>query len=121
MTPFIVFGTCRFQITVDSKLELYNINKSVSFAEDSWETISEVAKSGNACDIYQIGDTKTINIGEYGEHTVRIANCSRPEECDREDFSQTACGFVLEFVDIITILFSRNLPYNLGIQHCCGL
>jgi hypothetical protein len=55
--PLLVFGLCKTEMVIDSKVELYNTTKSISFAEDSWETISEVAKSGNACDIYQIGDT----------------------------------------------------------------
>ena len=33
---------------------------------------------------------------------VRIANLSTPSECEASDFSETACGFVLEFADIIT-------------------
>ncbi|UKI57958.1 MAG: DUF6273 domain-containing protein [Clostridium sp.] len=41
-------------------------------------------------------------MGTYGTHTLRIANTSTPSECSRAGFSQTACGFVLEFADIIT-------------------
>ena len=41
-------------------------------------------------------------MGTLGTHTLRIANKSTPEECSTEGFSQTACGFVLEFADIIT-------------------
>ena len=33
---------------------------------------------------------------------VRIANLSTPAECSTTGFSQTACGFVIEFADIIT-------------------
>lgn len=33
---------------------------------------------------------------------LRIANKETPVECSTEDFSQTACGFVLEFADQIT-------------------
>ena len=33
---------------------------------------------------------------------VRIANMSTPDECSQEGFSQSACGFVVEFTDIIT-------------------
>ena len=97
--PFVVQGICKTEMVIDSKVELYNTTKSISFAEDSWETISEIAKMGNACDYYQVGDTKMVSLTEYGEHPVRIANCSRPVECDNENFSQTACGFVLEFTD----------------------
>ena len=33
---------------------------------------------------------------------VRIANMSTPDECSQEGFSQSACGFVVEFTDIVT-------------------
>ena len=75
---------------------------SVSFADDDWATIAAVAKSGNYEEKYNVGDTKEIDLGSLGKHTVRIANTSTPAECSQEGFSQTACGFVLEFADIIT-------------------
>ena len=73
----------------------------VSFATDSWDTIINAVKEGNTSK-YNVGDTKAIDMGSYGTHTLRIANTSRPSECSTEGFSQTACGFVLEFADIIT-------------------
>ena len=33
-------------------------------------------------------------------YTVRLANTSTPEVCSTEGYSQTACGTVIEFVDI---------------------
>ncbi len=92
----------------------------VSFATDSWETIRRAVQSGNTSK-YNVGDTKKITIashtndcstsnGKYGADlvcnssvepekkvTIRIANMS---ECTTQ-VSQTACGFVVEFVDII--------------------
>ena len=73
----------------------------VSFSTDSWETIAKAVKNGNT-DVYNVGDTREIDLGTYGTHTVRIANKSTASECSIEGFSQTACGFVLEFTDIIT-------------------
>lgn len=49
-----------------------------------------------------LGILKEIDLGDYGTHTVRIANKSTSKECSTQGFSQTACGFVLEFTDIIT-------------------
>ena len=73
------------------------------FAQDSWDTIIFNAVQ-NHFDNYHIGDTKTIELGNnLGTHTIRVANKSRPLECHTSTFSKTACGFVLEFVDIITI------------------
>ncbi len=57
---------------------------------------------------YNVGDTKTVDLGDiYGTHTVRIANMSTPDECSADGFSQSACGFVVEFADIIT-LYNMN-------------
>ena len=73
----------------------------ISFANDSWKTIANAVKNNNISK-YNVGDTKTIDMGTYGTHTLRIANTSTPSECSTSGFSQTACGFVLEFADIIT-------------------
>ena len=72
-----------------------------SFATDSWKTIIKAVKENNTSK-YNLGDTKTIDMGEYGTHTIRIANTTTPTECSTTGFSQTACGFVIEFADIIT-------------------
>ena len=79
----------------------YNLPTSVSFAEDSWETIATLVQEGEIGN-YNVGDTKTVDLGTYGTHTLRIANTSTPSECSTTGFSQSACGFVLEFADIIT-------------------
>ena len=52
-------------------------------------------------------------MGSFGTHTLRIANKSTPNECSTTGFSQTACGFVLEFADIITT--HRINPYDSSI------
>ena len=72
-----------------------------SFATDSWKTIAKAARTNNTSK-YNVGDTRTIDMGTYGTHTLRLANKSTPSECSTAGFSQSACGFVLEFVDIIT-------------------
>ena len=82
-------------------IENFEVPVSVSFAEDSWKTISTLVQS-NEISNYKVGDTKTIELDGYGTHTVRITNTSTPSECGNSGFSQTACGFVLEFADIIT-------------------
>ncbi len=84
----------------------------VSFADDSWSTIVASVKSGNTSN-YNVGDTKTVDMGSFGTHTLRIANKSTPAECSTTGFSQTACGFVLEFADIITE--HRMNPYTSGV------
>ena len=93
--------------------------KPTQFGQDSWTTIIANIKAGNTSK-YKVGDTKTINMGSYGTHTLRVANTSTPSECSTSGFSQTACGFVLEFADIIT---ERNMnpegKYN-GTQYNYG-
>ena len=73
----------------------------VSFATDEWTTIINAVRVGST-DVYNVGDTKTVDMGTLGTHTLRIANKSTPTECSATSFSQTACGFVLEFADVIT-------------------
>lgn len=77
------------------------------FSADSWETIAAHIKAGKT-NMYKVGDTKEVEIEGFinkssePKFTVRIANKSTPSECSYKGFSQTACGFVVEFVDIIT-------------------
>ena len=84
-----------------------------SFSSDSWMTIAKAVKSGNISK-YNVGNTKTVNLGTYGTHTLRIANTSTPSECSTTGFSQTACGFVLEFADIITEHNMNDTKTNVG-------
>ena len=77
----------------------YELPKATTFAEDSWETISKVVQSGQL-DAYPVGSEKEVEIAG-NSYTVRVANNTTPDECNQEDFSETACGFVVEFVDIL--------------------
>ena len=77
-----------------------------SFDKDSWEVIASNAKSctdnPDSCP-YSVGNEKEVDLGTYGKHKVRIANLKAPTEegCGTEGFSESACGFVVEFTDII--------------------
>ena len=53
-------------------------------------------------------------MGTYGTHTLRIANTSTPSECYTTGFSQSACGFVLEFADVITTHNMNDTATNVG-------
>ena len=94
-------------------IEEYKELASISFAEDSWDTISALVQENNISK-YNVGDTKEIDMGTYGTHTLRIANKSTPSECSTGGFSQTACGFVLEFQDIITTSKMNTAFSNTG-------
>ncbi len=89
------------ELTIDKITEGECQKLKKSFKNDSWETIVDNVRNSDI-EGYNVGDTKEIDLGTYGTHTVRIANVSTPSECSTEGFSQTACGFVIEFADIIT-------------------
>ena len=89
-------------------------SKPSQFSLDDWGTIVRNVKSGNT-NMYKIGDTKEVNLGStYGTHTLRVANTSTPSECSTSGFSQTACGFVLEFADIIAKHNMNDTNTNVG-------
>ena len=80
-----------------------------TFAEDSWETIADNTSSN----VYNVGDTKQVLIGNQ-PYTVRIANKSTPAKCNDSNFSETACGFVVEFVDIVENRQMNSSSTNVG-------
>ncbi len=84
-----------------------------NFSTDDWETIIDAIREEND-GVYNVGDTKEIDLGSYGKHTLRIANKSTPSECSNTNFSQSACGFVLEFADVITIHKMNDTATNVG-------
>ena len=91
------------------------IKKPTAFAQHSWETIIANVRSGKGS-FYHVGDTKSVALGNnLGTHPVRVANTSTPSECSTEGFSQTACGFVIEFADVVTThKMNPNPSTNVG-------
>ena len=96
---------------------------AVSFDKDSWEVIASNAKNcvnnEENCP-YKVGNTKTVKVNG-NEFTVRLANLKAPETCDKNDknnydefFSQSACGFVVEFADIIGRHVMNSTSTNVG-------
>ena len=87
------------------------------FASDPWETIAECVRnrSGDSAP-YNVGDEKEVEIdmnndGLKESYTVRIANNSN-YNCSLD--SKTACGFVVEFVDIIEKRAMNSSDTNVG-------
>ncbi len=80
------------------------------FGKEDWATIVTRVKSGDTSK-YAVGDLKQIDLGSLGVHTVRIANMSKPDRCANSNYSETACGFVLEFADVITT-YRMNYSYD---------
>ena len=96
---------------------------AVSFDKDSWEVIASNAKNcvnnEENCP-YKVGNTKTVKVNG-NEFTVRLANLKAPETCDKNDknnydefFSQSACGFVVEFADVIDSHVMNSTNTNVG-------
>ena len=98
------------------------VNYEPSFANDSWAEIAATVKVNPKS--YAVGSTKKLKVydnpngettnGTYKEYTVRVANNTTPEECKRTDFSQTACGFVVEFADIVENKQMNSSNTNVG-------
>ena len=83
-----------------------------TFATDTWEEIANNVKSGNASK-YRVGSEKEVEI-EGKSYTVRVANNTTPAECSGTDFSKTACGFVVEFADIVELRQMNSTNTNVG-------
>ena len=103
--------TCKLEFNAVERDALgEDIPNSVSFENDSWSTIAANVKSGNI-NKYNVGDTKEVDLGDLGTHPVRISNMS---ECTNGETSETACGFVVEFADIITQHQFNSTETNVG-------
>lgn len=89
------------------------IPEDLPFSLASWQTIISNVKSGKS-DIYKVGETKVVDLGSLGKHNVRIANNSTPSKCNESGFSQTACGFVVEFEDMIAMRSMNSTATNIG-------
>ena len=83
-----------------------------SFTEDSWATIAANVQANKeaTASVYKVGDTRKVTIDKK-DYTVRIANNSN-YDCNLE--SQTACGFVVEFADIVENKQMNSTNTNVG-------
>ena len=98
------------------------INREPSFADDSWDEIAAAVKVNPKS--YAVGLTKKLKVydnpngettnGTFKEYTVRVANNTTPDECNKKDFSQTACGFVVEFANIVETRRMNSSQTNVG-------
>ena len=100
--------TCKLEFNAVERNELGK-HENV-FDSDSWSTIAANVKNGNTSK-YDVGDTKEVDLGSLGIHTVRIANMSA---CTNGEKSETACGFVVEFADVITKQQFNSSNTNIG-------
>lgn len=90
--------------TVPSSSTTYTANWNDlcnNFRDDSWSTV--VDNITDNPDYYRVGCKKDIDYDTNKDGTtekvkLRISNTSTPAVCNDSSFSQTACGFVLEFI-----------------------
>ena len=85
-----------------------------SFATDSWATIKKAVQDNNTS-VYNVGDTKTVTIGA-NNYTVRLVNKTTGDHCGDNDtgYSQTACGFVVEFAEVVETRAMNSTNTNVG-------
>ena len=83
-----------------------------TFGTNTWEEIADNVKNGNGSK-YSVGSEKEVEI-DGTSYTVRVANNTTPSECSGSDFSETACGFVIEFVDIVELKPINSTNTNVG-------
>ena len=87
---------------VNGSKKEYTYGNREFIIKDDWKTIINNVISGKG-NLYKVGQVKELDLGTFGKHNVRISNISINDKCKETDFSQTACGFVLELSDIIEL------------------
>ncbi len=109
--PLTCIAANVLKLNIETNVTIIGVDKCLAnrFAIDNWETIATNVKNGNMCG-YHVGDEKQIELTGFGKHNVRISNVSA---CESET-SETACGFVVEFVDIITKQPFNSTMINVG-------
>ena len=93
--------------TLNKLNEIKNATILDKYSDDSeitWADLKEALTTLKGEELNaMVGKEKTVDMGSLGIHKVRIANVSSPADvCNNPDNSETACGIVLEFSDIIT-------------------
>ena len=110
--PLTCIAANILKLNIETNVTIIGVDKCLEnrFAIDNWETIVTNVKNGNMCG-YHVGDEKEIELTGFGKHNVRISNVSA---CTNGETSETACGFVVEFVDIIIRYQFNSSGLNVG-------
>ena len=120
--------------TSDSYITEFNFDRSITsntivyayfekekqchgFSVDSWTEIKENVE--NDPSYYDVGCEKTITLDIDNKninkpYKIRVVNNTTPEVCSTEGYSQTACGFVIEFITTIKHKEMSSIQKNLG-------
>ncbi|MBQ3307116.1 MAG: hypothetical protein IJG68_02865 [Bacilli bacterium] len=93
------------------------------FLYGTWNQIVDAYNSGNLTHLQtamEEGLTRNVALDMNYDGTpettaqVRIVNLSTPEECSSSDFSETACGFVIELIELNST--HRINPYTSSVR-----
>lgn len=94
--------TVTIEIRTDYKQHKEECPEPNSFYADSWSTIACNVRKGKT-EKYALNSVRTIDMGEYGIQPIMIINKTTPSECSDSNFSQSACGFVLGFLNSVDV------------------
>ena len=110
-----------FNTLVTNNIVLYAKYRDLckTFSTDSWTDIVNNLKNDSEYYSGTYGCEKEVeldmdNDGENESYTVRLVNTSTPDNCSTSGFSQTACGTVIEFKDIVTKMMYSSPASNEG-------
>ena len=102
-TMSIKFGFTKDRNGIDNTNNTGINNRTSSFQDDSWKRIQYNIQHGNT-DQYKLGDEREL-VMNGNTYRLRLVNKTSPSGvCSGSTNSQTACGFVVEFVDSVTQL-----------------
>ena len=89
-----------------------SIPDPVAFATDSWETINKAVKNNNYS-VYNVGDTKEVimDVNDDGTDETYHIMVVNTTACTTET-SETACGLVLQFQELLNITNAENKKMN---------
>lgn len=68
-------------------------------ANNSWETISKIAREGKASEYWKVGDTKPITVAG-GAYNAQIMDFDMYDVADPESYGRTKAGIVFQYKEV---------------------
>lgn len=123
ITTLVIIVLCILLITTEEKVEINkNLLNDIELTNNGTNQeqvlkilncIKDKVNNNNICNydsILGIDIPIELNIKNTKEiHYIRVVNTTKNEKCKNKDYSETACGIVLEFSDIID---KQYMNYN---------
>lgn len=88
------------------------------FNSYSWDKIKQDVDN-DRLDNYNVGDTKIISVSNK-DYRVRLVNKDTTSDCSNSNYSETGCGFIVEFLDMpvtMSMLESTETTSNPGYEN----